>query len=60
MANIKLNIKKRFFNQKVNVNSDKNKSKLNFDFRVLISAFLVITVLLSGIVMMFLMRMKME
>jgi len=46
-------IKKRFFNQKVNVNSDKNKSKFNFDFRVLISAFLVITVFLSGIVMMF-------
>lgn len=46
-------IKKRFFNQKVKINNDKNNSKFNFDFRILISAFLVIIVFLSGIAMMF-------
>jgi len=42
-------IKKRFFNQKVN--SDKKTPK--FNFKILISVFLVMIVFLSGIVMMF-------
>lgn len=48
-------IKKRLFKQKEKENneSSKTKTKLNIDFRILISALLVIIVLLSGIAMLF-------
>lgn len=46
-------IRKRFFSQKANTNNKKKKSKINIDFKILISAFLVLVVFLSGVVMLF-------
>ena len=48
-------VKKKLFNQKENRNIQKFKTKTNFniDFRILISALLVIIVLFSGIAMLF-------
>lgn len=48
-------VKKKLFNQKERTNKEKSKTKtkLNIDFRILISALLVITALLSGIAMLF-------
>ena len=47
--------KRKLFNKKEKINTEKTKTKtkLNIDFRILISAFLVIIVLLSGISMLF-------
>lgn len=47
-------IRKRFFSQKAKIHNEKKKAKINIDFRILISAFLVLVVFLSGIVMLFL------
>lgn len=45
--------KKRLVKPKEKTNNEKSKTKLNIDFRILISASLVIIVLLSGIAMLF-------
>jgi len=45
--------KKRLVKPKEKTNNEKSKTKLNIDFRILISALLVIIVLLSGIAMLF-------
>ena len=46
-------VKKKLFKPKEKINNEKPKTKLNIDFRILISALLVIIVLLSGIAMLF-------
>mgnify|MGYP003308201440 CR=1 FL=1 len=45
--------KKRLVKPKEKTNNEKSKTKLNIDFRILISALLVIIALLSGIAMLF-------
>ena len=44
-------VKKKLFKPKEKNNNEKTKTKLNIDFRILISALLVIIALLSGIAM---------
>lgn len=46
-------VRKRFFSQQANTNNEKNKSKINIYFTILISVFLVLVVFLSGVVMLF-------